>query len=151
MQTITQRPPILERVQQRNFFQMADTSRLRGHPLRKVRSRLDLRKFTFSQWVVTMWNDLSADVVTDSSVKTFKNKLDAHLKKHPQTVARVTATERTVHAYAVVYLLIFLYIPLKNRILNRAQGYVPLPFAHIYVNTHILKSLNAFQPGPKFL
>ncbi len=61
---------------------MADTSRLRGHPLklRKDRSRLDLRKFTFSQRVANIWNDLPAEVVTVSSVKTFKNKLEAHLK-----------------------------------------------------------------------
>ncbi len=72
----------LEGVQWQNFFQMADTSRLRGHPLklRKDRSRLDLRKFTFSQMVVNMRNDLPAEAVTASSVKAFKNKLGAHLK-----------------------------------------------------------------------
>ncbi len=76
----------LEGVQWRNFFQMADTSRLRGHPLklRKDRSRLDLRKFSFSQRVVNMWNDLPPDFVTASSVKTFKNKLEAHLKNLPK-------------------------------------------------------------------
>ncbi len=76
----------LEGVQWRNFFQMADTSRLRGHPLkqRKDQSRLDLRQFTFSQRVVNMWNDLPVDVVTASSVKAFKNKLEAHLKNLPR-------------------------------------------------------------------
>ncbi len=76
----------LEGVQWQDFFQMVDTSRLRGHPLklRKNRSRLDLRKFTFSQRVVNMWNDLPAEVVTVSSVKMFKNKLEAHLKNHPR-------------------------------------------------------------------
>ncbi len=56
----------LEGVQWRDFFQMADTSRLRGHSLKlkKERSRLDLRKFTFSQRAVNMWNDLPADIVT---------------------------------------------------------------------------------------
>ncbi len=65
----------LEGVQWQDFFQMADTSRLRGHPLklRKDRSRLDLRKFNFSQREVNMWNDLPAEVVTASSVKKFKN------------------------------------------------------------------------------
>ncbi len=72
----------LEGVQWQDFFQMTDTSRLRGHPLnlRKDRSRLDPRKFTSSQRVVKLWNDLPAEVVTTSSVKAFKNKLEAHLK-----------------------------------------------------------------------
>ncbi len=52
--------------------------------LRKDRSRLDLRKFTFSQRVVDMWNHLPAEVVTASSVKVFKNKLEAHLKNLPR-------------------------------------------------------------------
>ncbi len=64
----------LEDVQWQDFFQMADTSRLQGHPLkrRKDRSRLDLRKFTFSQRVLTMWNGLYADVVASSTVRAFK-------------------------------------------------------------------------------
>ncbi len=76
----------LEGAQWQDFFQMTDTSRLRGHPLKlqKDRSRLDLRKFTFSQIVVDMWNDLPAEVVTASSVKAFKNKLEAHLKNLPR-------------------------------------------------------------------
>ncbi len=66
----------LEGVQRRIFLDMADTSRLRRHPLklRKERSRLDLRKFTFSQRVVNMWNDLLADVVTASSAKALKTR-----------------------------------------------------------------------------
>ncbi len=50
----------LKGVQWQDSFQMADTSRLQGHPqkLRKDRSRLNLRKFNFSQRVVNMWNDL---------------------------------------------------------------------------------------------
>ncbi len=76
----------LEGVQWRNFFQMGDASRLRGHPLklRKDRSRLDLCKFTFIRRVVNMWNDLPADAVTASSVKAFKNKLEAHIKNLPR-------------------------------------------------------------------
>ncbi len=73
-------------VQWQDFFQVADTSRLRGHPLnlRKGRSRFDLRKFTFSQRVVNMWNDLPEEVITASSVKMFKTKLEAHLKNLPR-------------------------------------------------------------------
>ncbi len=54
-----------------------------------------------------MWNDLHAEVVTALSVKAFKNKLEAHLKP-PWRVAIVTATERTVFVYALVFLLVFL-------------------------------------------
>ncbi len=75
----------LEGIQWRDFFQMADTSRLRGHSLKlkKERSRLDLRKFTFSQTVVNMWNDLPADIVTAPTAKVFKKLLEAHFKRHP--------------------------------------------------------------------
>ncbi len=75
----------LEGVQWRDFFQMADTSRLRGHSLklRNQLSRLDLRMFTFSQRAANMWNNLPADVATVLTVKVFKKQLEAHLKKFP--------------------------------------------------------------------
>ncbi len=74
----------LEGIQWRDFFQMADTSRLRGHvlKLKKERSRLDLRKFTFSQRVVNVWNGLPADIVTAPTAKVFKKLLEAHFKRH---------------------------------------------------------------------
>ncbi len=70
----------LEGIQWCDFFQMADTSRLRGHfiKLKKERSMLDLRKFTFFQRVVNMWNDLPADIVTAPMAKVFKKLLEAH-------------------------------------------------------------------------
>ncbi len=76
----------LEGIQWQDYFQMANTSWLRGNPLklRKDRSRLDLRKFTFSQREVHRWNDLPAEFVTASSVKVFKNKLETHLKNLPR-------------------------------------------------------------------
>ncbi len=51
--------------------------------LKKERSRLDLRKFTFSQMVVNMWNGLPADIVTAPTAKVFKKLLEAHFKRHP--------------------------------------------------------------------
>ncbi len=65
----------LEGIQWRDFFQMTDTARLRGHTLKlkKERPRLDLRKFTFSQRVLGMWNDLPADIITTPSAKVFKS------------------------------------------------------------------------------
>ncbi len=75
----------LEGIQWRDFFQMADTSRIRGHSLklREERPRLDLRKFTFSQRVVRTRNDLPADKVTAPTAKVFKKLLEAHCKRHP--------------------------------------------------------------------
>ncbi len=75
----------LEGIQWRDFFQMADTSRLRGHSLKlkQERSRLDLRKFTFSHRVVNMWNDLPTDIVTAPTAKVFKKLLEAHFKRRP--------------------------------------------------------------------
>ncbi len=66
---------LLEGVKWSDFFQMADTSRLRGHSLKlkKERTRLDPRKFDFGQRVVNMWNGLSTYVVAASVVRTFKN------------------------------------------------------------------------------
>ncbi len=76
----------LEGVQWHDFLQMADTSRLRGHSLKlkKERSRLDLRKFTFNQREVNMWNDLPADIVAAPTAKAFKKLLETHYKSLPR-------------------------------------------------------------------
>ncbi len=59
-------------------------NRLRGRSLKlKKRPRLDLRKFTFSQRVVRMWNDLPADIGTAPTAKVFKKLLEAHFERHP--------------------------------------------------------------------
>ncbi|BHF60612.1 hypothetical protein SprV_0100357700 [Sparganum proliferum] len=60
-----------------DFFELATTTNLRGHPL-KLRvpgARLDTRKF-FSNRVVTAWNALPGDVVVSGSVDTFKRRLN---------------------------------------------------------------------------
>ncbi len=103
----------------RAFSGGTSSSRLRGHPLRlrKDRSRLDLRKVTLSQRVVNMRNNLPADVVTASSVKAFKNKLEA-----PSLLMHLC------------FSWFFLYTCIKNHLLYRVQGYVPLP---LYIYTHI--------------
>ncbi len=75
----------LEGIQWRDFFQIADISRLRGHSLKlkKERPRLDLRKFTFSQRVVNIWNDQPAGIATAPTAKVFKKLLEEHFKRHP--------------------------------------------------------------------
>ncbi len=72
----------LEGLQCCDFSLRAHTPRLREHSLmlKKERSGLYPRKFTFSQRVVNMWNDLPLNVVTAPTVKAFKNLIEAHPK-----------------------------------------------------------------------
>ena len=44
--------------------------------LYQSRSRLDIRKFSFTQRVVSVWNSLPEKVVTANTLDTFKTKLD---------------------------------------------------------------------------
>ena len=55
----------------------------RGHnyTLVKKQSRLDVRKYSFSQRTINVWNKLSTDCVHASSVNMFKNKIDKYLAK----------------------------------------------------------------------
>ncbi|BHF77978.1 hypothetical protein SprV_0602108800 [Sparganum proliferum] len=63
-----------------DFFELATTTNLRGHPLklRVTGARLDTRKFSFSNRVVAAWNALPEDVVMSGSVDTFERRLDHH-------------------------------------------------------------------------
>ena len=73
-----------EQVDYKQFFTLADTPYdLRGHEkkLVKDRSRLDSRKFFFSQRVVNGWNRLPANVVNTKSVNSFKNAYDRYCCK----------------------------------------------------------------------
>ena len=45
----------------------------------KKQSRLDVRKYSFSQRTINVWNILSTDCVQASSVNMFKNKIDTYL------------------------------------------------------------------------
>ena len=55
----------------------------RGHHFTLVnkQSRLDVRKFSFSQRTINVWNKLSTECVHASSVNMFKNKIDKYLVK----------------------------------------------------------------------
>jgi len=72
----------IENVEYNQFFTLATTCyALRGHDkkLVKTRSRLDVRKYFFSQRVVNSCNGLPANVVQASSVNMFKNAYDKHI------------------------------------------------------------------------
>nr|VZI46288.1 unnamed protein product [Spirometra erinaceieuropaei] len=64
-----------------DFFQLATTTHLRGHPfkLRVPQGRLNVRKYFFSNRVVEPWNNLPETVVMSQSVETFKCRLDRYM------------------------------------------------------------------------
>ena len=45
----------------------------------KKQSRLDVRKFSFSQRTINVWIKLSTECVHASSVNMFKNRIDKYL------------------------------------------------------------------------
>ena len=65
------------------FFEINESKITRGHnyTLVKKQSRLDVRKYSFSQRTINVWNNLSTDCVQASSVNMFKNKIDKYLVK----------------------------------------------------------------------
>jgi ribonuclease P/MRP protein subunit RPP40 len=68
-----------ENIDSNQFFQLATKDcGLRGHTLKlfQQRSRLNVRKFFFSQRVVGPWNRLPQHVVDAPTVNTFKNRYD---------------------------------------------------------------------------
>ena len=56
-----------------------NTSGLRGHDYKlfKNRSQKDLRKYSFTNRVINIWNDLPNTVVQANNVKTFEKRLDS--------------------------------------------------------------------------
>ena len=45
----------------------------------KKQNRLDVRKFSFSQRTINVWNKLPAEYVQASSVNMFKNRIDMYI------------------------------------------------------------------------
>jgi len=60
-----------------SLFEQANDNRTRGHSLKlqKHHCHLDLRKFFFSERVITRWNALDNEAVAATSVNNFKNHL----------------------------------------------------------------------------
>ena len=60
---------------------MKESKIIRGYnfTLVKKQSRLDVRKFSFSQRTINVWNKLSEGCVHASSVNMFKNRINKYL------------------------------------------------------------------------
>ena len=60
-----------ENIDSNIFFEIKESKITRGHnyTLVKKQSRLDVRKYSFSQRTINVWNNLSTDCVHASSVK----------------------------------------------------------------------------------
>ena len=65
------------------FFEIKENKLTRGHnfTLVKKQSRLDVRKFSFSQRTINVSNKLSTECVHASSVNMFKNRIYKYLVK----------------------------------------------------------------------
>ena len=65
------------------FLEIKESKITRGHNFTPVKkqSRLDVRKFSFSQRSINVWNKLSTECVHASSVNVFKNRIDKYLAK----------------------------------------------------------------------
>ena len=65
----------------RNMFFKLKEGRTRGHKaaLVKDQCRLDMRKYSFSQRVINVWNKPPNDYVNASSVNMFKYRIDRYL------------------------------------------------------------------------
>ena len=72
-----------ENIDSNIFFEIGQSKITRGYnfTLVKKQSRLDVRKFSFSQRTINLWNKLSIECVHASSVNMFKNKIDKYLVK----------------------------------------------------------------------
>ena len=69
------------------FFEIKESKIIRGHnyKLVKKQSRLDVRKYSFSQRATNVGNNLSTDCVHASSINMFNNKIGKYLVKSGYT------------------------------------------------------------------
>ena len=60
------------------FPKNENTTRGHKHKIYKKQCRTNIRKYSFSQWVVDTWNSLPAKVIESNTVNGFKNQLNSH-------------------------------------------------------------------------
>ena len=72
-----------ENIDSNLFSEIKESKITRGHnfSLVKKQSRLEVRKFSFLQRTINVWNKLSEECVHASSVNMFKNRINKYLVK----------------------------------------------------------------------
>ena len=67
------------------LFKLVENSTTRGHYLKisKQRCNRDMRKYSFTNRVVDIWNSLPECVIRAKSVHQFENRLDKYWEGHP--------------------------------------------------------------------
>ena len=72
-----------ENIDSNLFIEIKESKITRGHnfTLVKKQSRLYVRKFSFSQRTINVWNKLSEECVHASTVNMFKNRIDKYIVK----------------------------------------------------------------------
>ena len=87
-----------ENIESNIVFEIKESKITRGHnyKLVKKQSRLDVRKYSFSQRTINVWNNLSTDCVHASSVNMFKNIIDQNVSRKAQSLVTIPLTESCV-------------------------------------------------------
>ena len=90
-----------ENIDSNLFFEIKESKITRGHnfTLVKKQSRLDVRKFSFSQRTINVWNKLSEECVHASSVNMFKNGIDKYLVKGAMYRIQILCRRYTFWSY----------------------------------------------------
>ncbi|VDL92410.1 unnamed protein product [Schistocephalus solidus] len=67
-----------------DFFELATTMTLRGHPIKLhvTGAILDTKRFFYSNRVIKAWNAFPVDISVSPSVDTFKRKFDQYSRKY---------------------------------------------------------------------
>ena len=67
------------KVDSSKFFKLSENTKTRGHTMKlvKTRTRLDCRKYFFTNRVIDNWNSLPQYVVDAPSINAFKNRYDS--------------------------------------------------------------------------
>ena len=68
------------------FITENEHGKTRGHPYKisKLHSRLDIRKYSFTQRIVNDWNRLPRSAVMSASINQFKGHIDKYLRNRAE-------------------------------------------------------------------